>query len=79
MESDKVLLKSYMKGFNDELDGKKKNNCNGTIKNLAYQLGSIDAIYGDEITSLDYRSDEEILSSIKNYFSNNNNHKSENK
>lgn len=65
METDKELLKIYMSGFNDELDGRISRNQFNGLKNKAYNLGKIDAIIGDEITSVDYQTNEEILLRIK--------------
>lgn len=62
--SDKQLLEYYMEGFNDELRGKAK----GNIKHLlidAYKLGSDHAILGDDISSIDNLTNEEILKMLK--------------
>ena len=62
----KSLLKWYMLGFNDELNGTSCVESENELENKAYRLGALDAIMGDDIPSLDYKSDEEILKKIKN-------------
>ncbi len=62
---DKKLLEIYMIGFNDELDSLDKKDFNDDLSNKAYRLGRIDAIIGDDVMSLNYRSGEEILKEIK--------------
>lgn len=66
--TDKELLKVYMFGFNNELDGiynafqpKDKK----SLEYKAYNLGGLHTIVGDDIRSFDYLSDEEILKMIK--------------
>lgn len=63
--TDKSLLEWYMKGFNDELNGSSSTVSDNEIENRAYGLGALDAIAGDDMPSLDYRSDEELLKIIK--------------
>lgn len=65
MISDKELLKCYLKGFDDELDGKTSMEFNSEIENFAYAIGASDAIVGDDVSSVDLQSDEEILGRIK--------------
>jgi len=59
-DTNELLLKIFMQGFNDELNG--KNAEESIIK--AYQLGREHAFIGDEVTSVDYLSNDEILSRI---------------
>lgn len=67
-EEDKILLETYMWGFNDELDGKKTKMINlNPLLLRAYKLGRTDAIVGDDVRSVDYQTNEEILSKIKNH------------
>lgn len=58
--TDERLLELYMQGFRDELNGQKID-----TKDSAYNLGALHAILGDEVTSIDYLSDEQILEKIK--------------
>lgn len=63
MEVDDLLLKVYMQGFKDELKGKDIH-----LQLLrAYELGRTDAIIGDDVRSVDYQSNEEILKRIKSH------------
>lgn len=65
-EKDRVLLETYMWGFTDELDARKRVwNPNPQLLR-AYDLGRTDAIVGDELSSSDNQTDEEILNRIKN-------------
>lgn len=65
-EQDKVLLETYMRGFGDELDG----NVDAPILNplflRAYDLGRQHAIIGDDVRSIDYLTNEEIINMIHN-------------
>jgi hypothetical protein len=60
-KKDKLLLQVYMEGFSDELD----NIDNYTAITIAYKLGRLDAQVGDDVGSVDYQTDEEILKRIK--------------
>lgn len=61
LEKDKLLLEAYKQGFNDGL-----NNINDySILILAYHSGQLDAQVGDDVRSVDYQTDEEILKRIK--------------
>lgn len=60
-----LLLLVYRSGFNDELEGKTKKQFKKPILNRAYNLGCMDAIVGDDVRSVDYQSDEEILKTIR--------------
>ena len=60
------LLEIYMWGFNDELDGVTRDTEGFSDVSLsAYDLGRIDAIVGDEVSSCDLKTSEEILEEIK--------------
>lgn len=60
------LLEIYMWGFNDELDGATRDTEGFSDVSLnAYRLGKADAIVGDDVSSNDIRSSEEILEEIK--------------
>jgi hypothetical protein len=60
-KKDKLLLQVYMEGFSDELD----NIDNYTAITIAYKLGRLDAQVGDDVRSVDYQTDEEIIKRIK--------------
>ena len=68
MITDESLLEWYMKGFKDELRGSSSHESDNAIENRAYLFGSLDAITGGDVRSVDYESDEEILNKIKNAF-----------
>lgn len=58
---DRILLEVYFQGFADALDDKFDN----SKKNIkAYNLGASHAFIGDDVRSVDYLSDEEILKMI---------------
>jgi high-affinity nickel permease len=59
------LLKWYMKGFNDELKGSSTIESENKIEMIAYKLGAQHAIIGDDVSSIDNLSNEEIISMIK--------------
>lgn len=65
-EQDKIILETYMWGFNDELDGKTKMWNPNPLLLRAYNLGRVDAIAGDDISSVDLQTNEEILKRIYN-------------
>jgi hypothetical protein len=58
---DSTLLSVYMRGFNDELD----NTDSFSLVEKAYYLGKLNALLGDDVRSVDYQSDKEILNQIK--------------
>ena len=66
MTTDETLLKWYMRGFNDELKGVATNKPKSILEKKAYTLGATHAIIGDDVRSVDYLSQNEILSRIKN-------------
>ena len=63
---DNEIMKWYMKGWQDELNGS-----SSTLPNdrpdidLCYSVGASDCIIGDDIPSNDYRTSEEIIKGIK--------------
>lgn len=63
-QKDKCLLKTYMQGFKDELDGKSEEWNSNPLFLKAYKLGRQDAIIGDDVRNLDYQTNEEILNKI---------------
>jgi len=62
---DNTLLVWYMRGFHDELWGKKTSTPFDDLIKKAYQLGKDDAIIGDDVRSSDYKTNEVILTQIK--------------
>lgn len=67
-DSDKGLLDIYMRGFKDELDGNES--ISSTLSPLykrAYELGALDALVGDDVSSSDLQTDEEILKHIRSF------------
>lgn len=64
--TDENILKVYMRGFTDELDGTFCNaKVNPNIDGRAYNIGSLHAQVGDDVSSVDNLSDQEILKIIK--------------
>lgn len=70
MVNNKSLLEWYMKGFSDELNGTTSLMSKHKPLNTAYNVGALDAEYGDIDTRLDYLSDEELLVKIKQFIAN---------
>jgi hypothetical protein len=66
--TDNQLLEIYLKGFSNELDNKSYNENYKGIESIAYEYGKLDAITGDDIMSLNYQNDTEILNKIKDSF-----------
>lgn len=64
-EQDKVLLETYMLGFNDELDGRERMWNSNLLLLRAYNLGRDDAIIGDDVSSSDLQTNDEILNRIR--------------
>lgn len=67
--SDTELLRIYMLGFDYELSYPKNSpphEFNDILKQRAYDIGRSDAIVGDDVSSNDNQTDEEILENIKN-------------
>ena len=63
--SDEELLGCYMHGFMDELDNNLDYNFDSQIKNRAYNIGKSHALIGDDVRSVDYLSNDEIIKQIR--------------
>jgi hypothetical protein len=63
-KKNKKLLERYMLGFNDELNNKPELFEEDELLKKAYNLGRLDALIGDDITSSDYQSEQSILKRI---------------
>lgn len=67
IDSDQDLLRIYMQGFNDCLANKHDHSTStSSLEKQAYRLGWEHAIIGDDIRSVDYLSNQEILDLIHN-------------
>ena len=64
-EEDKILLQVYLCGFNDELTGLPEVIHDDKLDQRAYNLGRLHACIGDDVRSIDYLSNEELLKKIK--------------
>lgn len=66
--SDKDILKFYKLGWHECFDNKpkKENYFTDKILYMAYLTGWDDYIIGDDVSSVDYQTEEEILTKIKN-------------
>ena len=64
-EEDKILLQVYLWGFNDELTGLPIVIHVDKLDQRAYNLGRLHAIVGDDVRSVDYLTNEELLKKIK--------------
>ena len=64
------ILKAYLKGWDDELNGDKLILPVNELERKACILGSIDALVGDELSSVDNKTDDDIIArtikSVKN-------------
>jgi hypothetical protein len=69
MIDDKILLETYMIGFSDELEGGTRE-FKDPILIRAYELGKVDAFLGDDVMSINYQSDENLLKRIKKLWEN---------
>lgn len=65
MVSDDKLLKIYMIGFSDELDDNTNDKEYHDIELKAYNIGVVDAIIGDDISSSDLQTNDMILRRIR--------------
>lgn len=63
--TDSELLKIYMRGFTDELKGDISNVPKNNLALRAYIIGSADALIGDELSSIDLQTNQEILKRIR--------------
>ena len=59
-----LIIKWYMKGFNDELRGTSSTIPDDKILDRAYSNGADDAVIGDDVMSSDYQSEDEIIRRI---------------
>jgi len=59
-----LILSWYMKGFKDELSGSSSIVSDDDILNKAYSIGADDAIIGDDVSSSDLKTAEEIIRKI---------------
>ena len=64
-------MESSLKGFNDELRGTTTIESDNKIDMVAYNLGAQHAIIGDDVSSIDNLSDEEIISMIEDMYNKN--------
>lgn len=58
------LLYYYYRGWKDEMYGSSSTLPEDVLINKAYNLGAAHALIGDDVRSVDYLSDEEILKII---------------
>ena len=63
---EEALMDIYMAGFVDELRGYPETKFSKPLYERAYQLGRVDALIGDDVRSIDYQTNEEILHRIYN-------------
>jgi len=64
-DEDKILLETYMWGFNDELDNRVEMWNPNPLLLKAYKLGRQDALVGDDVRSVDYQTNQQILHRIR--------------
>jgi hypothetical protein len=64
--NDQEILKWYMQGFEDELRGSTSVVPDG-LALTAYKFGALDAWAGDDCSSVDLQTDEEIIEKIKKH------------
>lgn len=62
---DEHLLGVYMFGFNDELNNSQDRGFESLLERRAYNLGRLDALVGDDVRSVDYKSNAEIINQIR--------------
>lgn len=63
--SDEELLGYFMQGFEDELYSLDEKSYDTPIKQRAYNLGRLDAVAGDDMPSIDYKSNQDIINQIR--------------
>lgn len=63
--TDEDLLTIYMWGFNDGLRGQNRVIPTNLLATRAYEIGKTDALIGDDVSSVDLQTNEEILNRIK--------------
>lgn len=64
-EEDQLILKWYYYGYHDELNRKTRSEPDVEIHKKAYSLGVCHAIIGDDMPSIDYLLDDEVIDMIK--------------
>lgn len=64
--TDKILLETYMWGFEDELKGNVKMWNPNPLLLKAYNIGRKDAYYGDDNSNTDLENAQEIIFKIRN-------------
>jgi high-affinity nickel permease len=65
MISDEDLISAYLAGFRDELTGSSSIDPDIELERKAYDLGVAHAIIGDDVSSIDNLTNDEILKIIK--------------
>jgi len=70
MNTDSGLIEWYMRGFGDELKGTTSTVSDSFMENQAYKLGATHALLGDDVSSFDKKTDDEILMEIKDPYEN---------
>ena len=61
---DSKLIRIYMLGFKDELYSEPQRSYHTTLETSAYQLGRIDGLIGDDVSTVDLQTNEQILKKI---------------
>jgi hypothetical protein len=65
---EKNLLEWYMKGFDDEISGRTTSEPDDKKLLIAYRLGAQHAIIGDDVSSIDDLTNEEIIKQIEDLY-----------
>jgi len=60
----KILLEWYWKGWNDEANGSISETSENLLERKAYIIGRTDYIVGDDVSSVDYQTEDEIICKI---------------
>ena len=64
---DNEIIKLYLEGWHDEADGiKPKDWFKNDLSKKAYMVGRADYLIGDDVSSSDLQTEEEIVKRIKN-------------
>jgi hypothetical protein len=63
--SDELLLDYYKKGWKDCANGNKEQKFQDQLLQRAYSIGWCDFIVGDDVSSVDMQTDEQILKHIR--------------
>jgi hypothetical protein len=64
-DEDKILLETYMWGFNDELDNRVEMWNPNPLLLKAYKLGRQDALVGNDLKSFNCQTNQQILHRIR--------------